>query len=98
MAALSDSLAAFVTPDAVRTVASRLGESEAAVAYGLDASLSSVLAGLVTGDAGVIRRAFTLITSGDAAGPSDIGALARGMSSEPLTAGLSRDFLSALFG
>ena len=56
-----------ITPDAVSRVATRLGESDAAVSRGLPVAVASVLASLVarTGDSGIMRRVFDLATSRD---------------------------------
>ena len=73
MATLLDSLTSLATP-AVSRIAHRLGESDAAVARGLQTSVASVLGGLLTKSADVsgIHRIFDLITSRDnASGPVD---------------------------
>ena len=69
MATLLDSLTSLAAP-AVSRIAQRLGESDAAVARGLQASVASVLGGVLTKSTNVsgIHRILDLITSRDNAG------------------------------
>src|SRR5690349_20380291 len=64
MATLLDSLTTLASP-AVGLIAQRLGESNAAVSRGMQASVASVLGGLATKttDVGTAHRLFDLITS-----------------------------------
>jgi len=100
MATLLDSLTSVATP-AVSRIAQRLGESDATVARGLQASVASVLGGMLTKSADVrgIHRVFDLITSRDnAAGlVDDVSSLLGGMST-PSASGLGTSLLSTLFG
>jgi len=100
MATLLDSLTSLATP-AVSRIAHRLGESDAAVARGLQSSVASVLGGLLTKSADVSgnHRIFDLITSRDnASGPvDDVSSLLGGMSA-PSQSAIGATLLSTLFG
>jgi len=100
MATLLDSLTSIATP-AVNRIAQRLGESDATVARGLQASVASVLGGVLTKSADVsgIRRIFDLITSRDnsASVVDDVSNLLGGMSA-PTATGIGGSLLTTLFG
>jgi len=100
MATLLDSLTSLATP-AVSRIAHRLGESDAAVARGLQASVASVLGGLLTKSADVsgIHRIFDLITSRDnSSGPVDDVSSLLGGKSTPSGSAIGASLLSILFG
>ena len=100
MATLLESLTSLTTP-AVSRIAHRLGESDAAVARGIQTSIASVLGGLLTKSADVsgIHRIFDLITSRDNASGSvdDVSSLLGGLSS-PSPSASGATLLSTLFG
>jgi OmpA-OmpF porin, OOP family len=100
MATLLESLTSLTTP-AVSRIAHRLGESDAAVARGIQTSVASVLGGLLTKSADVsgIHRIFDLITSRDNASGSvdDVSSLLGGLSS-PSPSASGATLLSTLFG
>lgn len=100
MATLLESLTSLATP-AVSRIAHRLGESDAAVARGMQTSVASVLGGLLTKSADVsgIHRIFDLITSRDNASGSvdDVSSLLGGLSS-PSPSASGATLLSTLFG
>ena len=100
MATLLESLTSLATP-AVSRIAHRLGESDAAVARGIQTSVASVLGGLLTKSADVsgIHRIFDLITSRDNASGSvdDVSSLLGGLSS-PSPSASGATLLSTLFG
>lgn len=100
MATLLESLTSLATP-AVSRIAHRLGESDAAVARGMQTSVASVLGGLLTKSADVsgIHRIFDLITSRDNASGSvdDMSSLLGGLSS-PSPSASGATLLSTLFG
>ena len=99
MATLLDSLTALANP-AVGRIAQRLGESDATVSRGMQASLASVLSGLVnkSNDVGIVRRIFDLIASREnAANVDDVTNLVNGLSSSS-TSSLGATLLSSLFG
>ena len=100
MATLLESLTSLTTP-AVSRIAHRLGESDAAVARGMQTSVASVLGGLLTKSADVsgIHRIFDLITSRDNASGSvdDVSSLLGGLSS-PSPSASGATLLSTLFG
>ena len=100
MATLLDSLTSLATP-AVSRIAHRLGESDAAVARGLQTSVASVLGGLLTKSADVsgIHRIFDLITSRDnASGPVDDVSSLLGGKTTPSASAIGASLLSTLFG
>jgi outer membrane protein OmpA-like peptidoglycan-associated protein len=100
MATLLDSLTSLATP-AVSRIAHRLGESDAAVARGLQTSVASVLGGLLTKSADVsgIHRIFDLITSRDnSSGPVDDVSSLLGAKSTPSGSAIGASLLSTLFG
>jgi OmpA-OmpF porin, OOP family len=100
MATLLESLMSLATP-AVGGLAQRLGESDGAVSRGLQASLASILGGLVTksDDVGVVRRVFDLITSpnNDTSVATDPDELVRGMPSSA-SSGIGGSLLNTVFG
>jgi len=100
MATLLESLTSLATP-AVSRIAHRLGESDAAVARGIQTSVASVLGGLLTKSADVsgIHRIFDLIASRDNASGSvdDVSSLLGGLSS-PSPSASGATLLSTLFG
>jgi len=100
MATLLDSLTSLATP-AISRIAHRLGESDVAVARGLQTSIASVLGGLMTksADVGGIHRVFDLITSRDnASGPvDDVSGLLGGKTTASASA-IGASLLSTLFG
>lgn len=100
MATLLDSLTSLATP-AVSRIAHRLGESDAAVARGLQTSVASVLGGVLTKSADVsgIHRIFDLITSRDnSSSPvEDVSSLVGGLS-VPSSSAIGATLLSTLFG
>jgi len=100
MATLLESLTSLTTP-AVSRIAHRLGESDAAVARGIQTSVAAVLGGLLTKSADVsgIHRIFDLITSRDNASGSvdDVSSLLGGLSS-PSPSASGATLLSTLFG
>ena len=100
MATLLESLTSLATP-AVSRIAHRLGESDTAVARGMQTSVASVLGGLLTKSADVsgIHRIFDLITSRDNASGSvdDVSSLLGGLSS-PSPSASGATLLSTLFG
>jgi len=99
MATLLDSLTALANP-AVGRIAQRLGESDATVSRGVQASLASVLGGLVSksNDVGVVRRIFDVITSREnTANVDDVNNLVNGLSTSS-TSSLGTTLLSSLFG
>jgi len=100
MATVLDSLTSLAT-SAVSRIAQRLGESDATVARGLQASIASVLAGLLTKSADVsgIQRIFDLITSRDnsAALMDDVSNSLGGMPTVSAS-GIGASLLSTLFG
>ena len=100
MATLLDSLTSLATP-AVSRIAHRLGESDVAVARGLQTSVASVLGGMLTKSADVsgIHRVFDLITSRDnASGPVDDVTSLLGGKSTPSASAIGASLLSTLFG
>ena len=100
MATLLESLTSVAIP-AVSRIAQRLGESDAAVARGLQASVASVLGGVLTKSADVsgIHRIFDLITSRDnsASLVDDVSSLLGGMSTSTAS-GVGASLLATLFG
>src|SRR5690348_12891618 len=100
MATLLDSLTSLATP-AVSRIAQRLGESDAAVARGVQTSVASVLGGLLTKSTDVsgIHRIFDLITSRDnTGGPVDDVSSLLGGKSAPGASVMGASLLSALYG
>jgi outer membrane protein OmpA-like peptidoglycan-associated protein len=100
MATLLDSLTSLATP-AVSRIAQRLGESDAAVARGVQTSVASVLGGLMTksSDVSGIHHIFDLITSRDnTSGPvDDVSSLLGGKSALGASV-MGAPLLSALYG
>jgi outer membrane protein OmpA-like peptidoglycan-associated protein len=100
MATVLDSLTSLATP-AVSRIAQRLGESDASVSRGVQASVASVLGGLLTKstDVTATHRVFDLIASRDnaASGVDDISDLLGGMTPTP-TSGIGASLLATLFG
>ena len=100
MATLLDSLTSLATP-AVSRIAQRLGESDAAVARGVQTSVASVLGGLLTKSTDVsgIHRIFDLITSRDnTGGPVDDVSSLLGGKSAPGASVMAASLLSTLYG
>lgn len=103
MASLLNWLTELITPDSVSSVATSLGESDAAVSRGLRAGITSVLAGVVakTGDPGFMGRIHELATnrdndidtSGDVASAS-----VRAVASGSKVSALGGALLSTVFG
>jgi len=83
-ATLLDSFRSMLTPDAVSSVASRLGESETSISRGLTSSFGSILLGLLNRahDPGAIREIHSLVTqaSADTAvqGSDGLGSILKG--------------------
>lgn len=100
MATLLDSLTSLATP-VVSRIAQRLGESDAAVARGVQTSVASVLGGLLTKSTDVsgIHRIFDLITSRDnTGGPVDDVSSLLGGKSAPGASVMGASLLSTLYG
>ena len=103
MASLPNWITERITPDAVTTVAARLGEPDATVARGLRTAVTSVLAGLATktGDADTMRKAYDLAMSreNDQNVSSDLGStISRALAAGSPTSSLGASLLSTVFG
>ena len=103
MASLLNWIAELITATSVSTMATSLGESDAAVSRGLRTGISSVLAGLVakSGDAGFMGRVYDLVTSrdNDIDASGDIAdAAVRSVTSGSKASALGSSLLSTLFG
>lgn len=103
MASVLTSITERITPDAVSKVATRLGESDAAVSRGLPVAVASVLASLVakTGDSGAMRRVYDLATSrdNDINAPADFSSsIARAMTTGSPSSSLGGTLLTTVLG
>jgi LPXTG-motif cell wall-anchored protein len=95
-----DALNGLVTPALTSRASTALGESEAGVAKALGATFPALLSALVdkSGDAGIARQLFALVTD-----PSNDGSVLRDPTStlgerRPASAGLAGTLVSLLFG
>ena len=97
---LVESLMGAVGPQVIRSLSSRLGESESAIQNGLQSSSATILGSLASkaGDSNFLGRVFNMIT---ASGSTDIlgnlSSLASGDDSSPISE-LGKKFLSQVLG
>lgn len=99
MPTLLDSLTSLATP-AVGQIAQRLGEPDAAVSRGLEATFGSVLAGLATRsrDPGAVRQIFEVLTDRATETMPDVQSLVSGLTGSAPTSGIAGSLLTTLFG
>lgn len=98
-ASLLQSLMDGVSPQALSTIASRLGESEQSTSKGLTMALATVLAGLIgkSADGGAFQKIFELVTdrsNADAVLDDPVALLG----AKPAASDLGSRFLGSVFG